>query len=173
MKKSLFLLIGLLSLSAAAQTKFGYVSFREVLTAMPEYTTAQANLEALQKKCEDELTRSERDFNKKYAEFIDGQENFPVIIRDKRQKELQELMEKSLEFKKEVQNTMAKARRDMMQPLRERIAEAARKLCAEEGYDYIIDADKDLYIAINENTGTDVTAQLKAALGIPSEAEEQ
>jgi len=67
---------------------------------------------------------------------------------------------------------MAQARRDMMQPLRERVAEAARKLCVEEGYDYIIDADKDLYIAINETTGTDVTAKLKAALSIPAEATE-
>ena len=172
MKKSLFLLIALLSLTATAQSKFGYVSFREVLTAMPEYATAQADLEALQKKCENELAQSEKDFNKKYAEFIDGQESFPAIIRDKRQKELQELMEKSLEFKKEVQKTIAQARRDMMEPLRERISEAARKLCADEGFDYIIDADKDIYIAINENTGTDVTAQLKAALGIPVEAAE-
>jgi len=100
MKKSLFLLIALLSLSATAQSKFGYVSFREVLTAMPEYATAQADLDALQKKCEDELAQSEKDFNKKYAEFIDGQATFPEIIRDKRQKELQELMEKSLALRK-------------------------------------------------------------------------
>lgn len=172
MKKNLFLIIALLSLSATAQTKFGYVSFHEVLTAMPEYAAAQADLEDLQKKCEKELTQSEKDFNKKYAEYIDGQETFPALIRDKRQKELQELLEKSIEFKKDVQKTMAQARCDMMQPLRERIAEAARKLCVDEGYEYIIDSDKELYIAINETTGTDVTAQLKAALGIPSEPAE-
>lgn len=172
MKKYLFLLITLLSLSATAQSKFGYASFHEVLTAMPEYVAAQADLEALQNKCDKELAQSEKDFNKKYAEFIDGQESFPALIRDKRQKELQELLEKSIEFKKEVQKTMNQARCDMMKPLRERIAEAARKLCAEEGFEYIIDSDKELYIAINETTGTDVTAQLKAALGIPAEATE-
>lgn len=172
MKKSIFLLIALLSLTATAQTKFGYVSYSEVLTAMPEYAAAQANLESLQQKCEKELAQSEKDFNKKYAEFIEGQESFPALIRDKRQKELQELLEKSIEFKKEVQKTLAEARKEMMQPLRERIAEAARKICVEQGLDYIIDADKENFIAFNESTGADVTAQLKAALGIAVESAE-
>ena len=172
MKKTLFLLIALLPLAVTAQTRFGYVSFHELLTAMPEYASAQASLESLQKKCEDELAISEKDFNRKYAEFIDGQESFPAIIRDKRQKELQELMEKSLAFKKEIQKAMAQARRDMMQPLRERITVAAQKLCADEGYDYIIDTDKDCYLAINEAAGVDVTVPLKVALGIPVETTE-
>lgn len=169
MKKSIILLFFVVSLSAAAQAHFGYVSFDEIMKVMPEYATAQADLQALQQKCENELSTADKEFNKKYAEFIDGQSSFPEIIRDKRQKELQELMDKSIEFKKQVNKTMNDARRDMMQPLRERIKEAAKKVCTDNNLDFIIDSDKDVFLGINENQGTDVTAQMKAALGIATE----
>ena len=80
MKRLFIMLLAAVSLTAAAQSKFGYLSYKEIITAMPEYTQVQADLQDLRAKCEEEVNRSDREFTKRYTEFIDGQSSFPDII---------------------------------------------------------------------------------------------
>lgn len=165
MKRTLFVLLALVSImTVTAQSRFGYVSYMEIVKALPEYSIVDAHLDELQGKYEAEIQRADREFNQKYAEFIDEQSQFPDNIRIKRHKELQELMEKSMAFKDEVNRAMLEAREEMMKPLYEKVDEAVMKICVDGGYDYIIDSDNRMYIAINPLNGTDITEQLKQAL---------
>lgn len=166
MKRNLLILLSLVALTATAQSKFGYVSYREIVKALPEYTIVITHLDELQGKYEAEIARSEREFNQKYSDFIEEQVSFPENIRIKRHKELQELMEKSIEFKDEVNRTMREARREMMKPLYEKVDEAVMKICIDEGYDYILNTDNRAYIAINPNNGKNVTGKLKKVLNL-------
>lgn len=153
-------------MTAFAQSKFGYVSYGTILKALPEYSVVSTQLDELQAKYEAEVVRSDREFNKKYAEFIEDQAQFPDNIRMKRHKELQELMEKSIAFKEEINRAMREARREMLQPLRDKIDEALKELCVEGGYDYILNIDENVYVAINPKHGKDVTEKLKKTLKI-------
>ena len=76
--------------------KFGYLSYSEVIKLMPEYVRAQEKLNLLQQRYDEELARADNEFNLKFSEFLEGQKNFPENILLKRQKELQDLMEKNL-----------------------------------------------------------------------------
>ena len=153
-------------MAAVAQSKFGYVSYKEIVKALPEYTVVEAHLDELQAKYEAEIERSDREFNQKYADFIEVQSQLPDNIRIKRQKELQELMEKSMAFKHEVNSAMREARREMMKPLHDKVDEAVMKVCVDGGYDYILNTDNHAYVAINPANGADVTEQLKQMLNI-------
>ena len=153
-------------MTAVAQSKFGYVSYKEIVKALPEYTVVEAHLDELQAKYEAEIERSDREFNQKYADFIEVQSQLPDNIRIKRHKELQELMEKSMAFKHEVNSAMREARREMMKPLHDKVDEAVMKVCVDGGYDYILNADNHAYVAINPANGADVTEQLKQMLNI-------
>ena len=166
MKRYILISLALVSMAVSAQSKFGYVSYGEILKALPEYSMVNAQLDELQVKYEAEVTRSDREFNQKYAEFIEEQTQFPDNIRMKRHKELMELMEKSMAFKDEINNAMREARREMLKPLRDKIDEALQQLCEDEGYDYILDTDESAYVAINPKRGKDVTDKLKSALNI-------
>lgn len=166
MKRNLLILLVLVATSAIAQSKFGYVSYKEIVKALPEYAIVTTHIDELQAKYEAEIARSEREFNQKYSDFIEEQAGFPENIRIKRHKELQELMEKSIEFKDEVNRAMREARHEMMKPLYEKVDEAVMKICIDEGYDYILNTDERVYIAINPNNGKDITAQLKKALNV-------
>lgn len=166
MKRNLLILFTLMALTATAQSKFGYVSYKDIVKALPEYSIVIEHLDELQAKYEAEIARSEREFNQKYSDFIEEQAGFPDNIRIKRHKELQELMEKSIVFKDEVNRTMREARREMMKPLYEKVDEAAMKICIDEGYDYILNTDDRAYIAINPNNGKNITAQLKEVLNV-------
>ena len=166
MKRNLFILLLFISVTVVAQSKFGYVSYMEIVKALPEYGIVEAHLDELQVKYEAEIDRSDREFNQKYSDFIEEQSSFPDNIRMKRHKELQELMEKSIAFKDEVNNAMSEARKEMMAPLYEKVDEAVLKICVDEEYDYVIDTDHASYIAINPKKGHDITIQVKRELKI-------
>ena len=153
-------------MTAMAQSRFGYVSYKEMVKALPEYGIVKAHIDELQAKYEAEIERSDREFNQKYADFIEEQSQFPDNIRMKRHKELQELMEKSIAFKDEVNRTMIEARKEMMKPLYEKVDEAVMKVCIDGDYDYILNTDEKAYIAINPQRGEDITGQVKQGLNI-------
>ena len=160
MRRNLVVLLSFISIAAIAQSRFGYVSYRELVKVLPEYSIVEAHLDELQGKYEAEIERSEREFNQKYIDFIEHQSQFPDNIRTKRHKELQELMEKSIAFKKEVTHAMREARAEMMRPLYEKVDDAATTLCVDENLDYILNTDERVYLAIHPERGCDVTEQL-------------
>lgn len=165
-RRCILFLVAFMAMNIVAQSKFGYVSYMEIVKALPEYCIVEAHLDELQAKYEAELERSDYEFNQKYADFIEEQSQFPDNIRIKRHKELQELMEKSVAFKQEVNNAMREARAEMMKPLYEKVDEAVMEICVNEDYDYILNTDERVYIAINSKNGIDITEQLKLALNI-------
>lgn len=171
MKRNLFILLALVAMSAMAQSKFGYVSYKELVKALPEYSIVEAHLDELQAMYEAEIERSDREFNQKYIDFIEEQSQFPDNIRIKRHKELQELMEKAMAFKHEVNSAMREARHEMMKPLYEKVDEAVMKVCMDGEYDYILNTDERVYIAVNPKSGIDVTLLVKQELNIEMESD--
>ena len=166
MRRYILTLLSLVAMGAMAQSKFGYVSYMEMVKALPEYSIVVTHLDELQAKYEAEIARSEREFNQKYSDFIEEQHNFPENIRIKRHKELQELMEKSIAFKDEINRAMREARREMMKPLHDKVDEAVMKVCIDHKYDYVLNTDDRAYIAINPQSGNDITEQVKKELKV-------
>lgn len=144
--------------------KFGYLSYDAVLKAMPSYAEAQKSFNDLKASYAKELERSESEFSKQFAEYVDGQKTFPENILLKRQKELQQLMEQSLTFKQEAQQLLDKAEKELMQPVHQKLKEALYKIGSERGYDYILNTDNNSYPFVNNQTGEDITAEAISAV---------
>ena len=141
--------------------KFGYLSYTNVMQAMPEYATMQSSMAELRQKYEAEQKRVEEDFNKKYEEFLDGQKSFPKTILQKRQSELQEMLDKNIAFKKESQRLLAKAEEDAIAPIKSRLSEALAAIGNEKGYAFIINTDEKATLWLNPAMGEDVTETVK------------
>lgn len=151
----LFCLFTFLPLTASAQ-QFGYLSYEAALKAMPEYATVQQNLSALKAKYDAELKRVEDDFNKKYEEFLDGQRDFPATILQKRQSELQEMLASNMKFKSETQRLLAKAKAEMMDPLRQKLDQRLAQIGTERGLAFILNTDQNACPFINPAMGVDL-----------------
>ena len=95
-----------------SQVQFGYLSYSTVKKQMPEYTQAQNNMAALRTKYEQEAQRGEDEFQKKFVEFLQGQKEFPTTILQKRQAELQNLMDNGLSFRNQAQGLLAEAEKE-------------------------------------------------------------
>lgn len=140
--------------------RFGYLSYNDVLHTMPAYAKAQQTLADMRTTYEAELKRSEDDFSKQFAEFVDGQKSFPENILLKRQKELQQLMEQTLKFKEEAKALLEKSEKEVMAPLHKKIDDAIHRIGMERGYAYILNTDNRAYPFINGDMGTDITADV-------------
>lgn len=146
--------------------KFGYVSYKEILQAMPEYKKAKADIDTLIAVYDKEVEISEAELNRRFVEYVEGQKTFAENILLKRQKEIQLLIEQSAEFKKETQRLLANAKNELMQPVYERLNEALAKVGKDRSYAFILNTDNNSYPFVNPDQGEDATDAVLHVLGI-------
>lgn len=168
-KRIIFLLLLVMPLMAVAQqdkAKFGYVSYRQLYLMMPEYTVAQQNMDSLRVKFDAEIARSEKEFQEKFAEFLQGQKDFPANILLKRQKELQDLMEKGIAFRQEVQKLLAEAEAELLSEVGKQLQDALNAVGTEKNYMFILNTDDNAVPFINATFGEDATEWVKQKLQV-------
>ena len=165
LKKIVLLLMLVLPMSVFAQ-KFGHIKTQEILTIMPEYTKAQTDIQTMQKQYEDEMKRLQDEINKKFAAYQQEQANLPKNIQERRQKELQELNERGMQMGQDAQQQLQQSWLQMLEPIAKKIDDAIKAVGQEGGYIYIFDLNATQIPFINEAHSTDVTAAVKAKLGL-------
>ena len=173
MKSLITLLLALLPfLGVSAQDEcvrvpqFGYISYNEVFQQMPEYQKAQEDFAALKAKYDAETTRSEDEFQRKFAEFLQGQKDFPPSILQKRQAELQELMDKSVNFRRESRKLLRQAEAELQRPVAEKLDEAIKAVGAELGLIFVLNTDGNSLPFVHPQVGVDITRPVLSKLGI-------
>ena len=137
MKKLILAALIALPMSVFAQ-KFAHVNSATIIQAMPEYTTAQTEMQTLTKTYEDELTRKT---------------------------ELQELNQRIQQYYQTSQEELQKAQQTKMQAIQKKVTDAIKEVGVSGGYVYIMDVTAGIPF-INETISTDVTSQVMAKLGI-------
>ena len=168
MKKTLFIVLLALVMAmptmAQSELKFGFLSYEAVLQVMPEYVAMQNGMAELRQKYEAEQKRVEEDFNKKYEEFLDGQKSFPKTILQKRQSELQEMLDKNVAFKKESQRLLAEAETKQYQTLRTRIQGAVETVAKAQNLCFVLNTDTGAFTWMSAEKGEDITEAVKQLL---------
>ncbi len=169
MKRLLLSIFTMIALTVSAQEvvsgfRFGYLSYEAALQAMPEYAVVQKKMADLRQQFQAETLRVEDEFNRKYEEFLEGQREFPKTILQKRQTELQELMERNIKFKENSQEELSNTEKNLMAPLKIRLIETIGKIGRDRGYAFIVDTDNQALPFINPTMGDDVTQLVQNAL---------
>lgn len=144
----------------AQEVKVGYFSYKTVLQSMPAYSVTVASMDKLRQQYADELAAAQKEFNEKYELFLDQQASLAESIRQKRQADLQTLLERNEQFKKESERLMAQAEKEAMAPLHEKVKAAIQKAGEEGKYLLIVNTDSEAcpYIALTHSE--DVTSTL-------------
>ena len=149
LKKIALVLLLALPMGVFAQNlKFGHINAQEIVSAMPEFAKAQSDIEALDKQLTSELQRTQEEFNKKYQEFQQAiaKDSLPANIAERRQKELQDMMQRQEQFQQE--------------------AHAIKAVGAAEGVIYIFDLARTPVAYVNESQSINLTPKVKTQLGI-------
>ena len=155
----------LLPLGAMAQSKFAHMNSQEVITVMPEFTKAQADLDALSKQYQKEMETGQAEFNRKYQKLLQQQDSLPKNILERRQKEIQDMAQRQEQFQQEAYQALQKAQQDAMTPIYKKLDDAIQAVGKAEGVVYIFDIARTNIPFIGAQS-IDVTAKVKTQLGI-------
>jgi len=159
----------LVGLTASAQgtattLKFGYLSYDSVKQSMKEYAEMQQQVAEMRSAYEAEMKRVEDDFNKKYEEFLDGQQSFPKTILQKRQSELQEMLDKNIAFKNESLRILNETEAQLTESVNLMVKICVQQVGLQHGFAFILNTDANAVPWLNPEMGVDVTEEVKALL---------
>ena len=150
--------------TANAQAKFGHVNTQEIIQAMPEYQKAQTEIKALQDQYEADFKSMQDELQKKGEAFDKEQATLPDNIKQRRQQELQDMYTKIQQSFQDNQQALQKASGEKMQAIQTKVLDAIKALGTAGGYVYIMENNSLPFISTT--LSTDVTAQVKAKLGL-------
>lgn len=161
MKKFLLVIFACIAMAAQAQEnapalKFGFLSYDLALKSMKDYAAVQMRMDSLRSAFNAEMQRVEDEFNRKYEDFLEGQKDFPRTILLKRQTELQEMMQKNIDFKQQLQRELTDTEAQLMAPLRIHLNEAIATIAREQGLVLVINTDANACPFIEPTVGIDV-----------------
>ncbi|MCM1138326.1 MAG: OmpH family outer membrane protein [Duncaniella sp.] len=161
-KKLLLAIMIALPMSVFAQ-KFAVINTQELMEAMPELQTVKEQMDASNKKYEDEFAKLQEEFSKKFEEFQALEETTPQTIKERRMQEMQELENKINQFRQTATQDLQRQQQQLMAPIQEKVIKAIQSAGQEGGYTFIFENVVPLYTGTDV---TDITATVKTRLGI-------
>ncbi len=148
----------------AQQAKIGYFSYKAVLEGMTDYVTAMLGVEELRKQYDDEVKNAENEFNEKYELFLDQQNMLDDAIRQKRQADLQNLLDRNMQFRKEADRLLKQAEQDAIAPVKQQLNKAIQSVGYSGAYLMIVNTDSEACPYIDASRAEDVTSKIKSYL---------
>ncbi|RRD80876.1 OmpH family outer membrane protein [Alloprevotella sp. OH1205_COT-284] len=165
-KKLMILVLMMAPLTILAQ-KFAHFDSGEILKIYPEAQAAQTALEALGKQYQADLEAMEKELQTKVQKFeSEINESTPANMRQRRQQELQELQQRIRQAYQDNEQAFRQESQKKMQPIQEKVYAAIEAVLKEGGYVYGVDKAIVAGLSINSALSTDISAQIKAKLGI-------
>ena len=151
--------------TANAQQKFGHVNSQEIIQAMPEFSKARTEIEALTKQYEADLKSMYEELQKKGDAYEKEQATLPANIKERREKELAEMQQKIQQNYQDNQPALAQAQQEKMNAITTKVLDAIKAVGQAGNYIYIMDMGSGIPY-ISTTLSTDVTAEVKKKLGI-------
>ena len=165
MKKFLFAILMMAPLSLFAQ-KFAHFNSADIIPNMKEYVAAQTEIETLGKQYKEDLDRMQAELQKKSEEFQKEEAKLLDNVKQRRQQELQDLYNRILQTNQDNQQALEKVQAEKLQAIQQLVMEAIKKVGEAGGYIYIVDTSNGLIPFVNPAMSTDVSAEIKKALGM-------
>jgi outer membrane protein len=170
-KKKIFLLIlpfFCTALSLNAQ-KFGYIDTEYITSKMPEYQTAQAEIEKLTSKWikevsdkNDEVVKLEKSFRAEEILLTEEMKQQRLRAISDKEKEAKDLQNKVFGFNGE----LLKKKQDIMKPVLDEVAKAVEKIARAKKLDFLFDKSSDGLAMLYTNPIHDYTDYILEELGI-------
>lgn len=159
---AIFMVFACCVTAVAQQAKIGYFSYKAILEDMPDYVTAMLGVETLRKQYDEELKAASDEFNEKYELFLDQQSMLDEPIKQKRQADLQSLLDRNIQFRNESMRLLRQAEQDALAPVKQKLNKAIQSVGYSGAFLLIVNTDSEACPYIDSNSAEDVTAKIKS-----------
>ncbi len=150
MKKVLLIAGVLLSLSVTALTqKYAIIDTRYILDKMPEYKTAQSQLDDIAAGWQKEIDSMQAQLDKMYKDYDAEQVMLSDDLRKKREqqlfqkeKDVRDVQRKRFGF----EGDLFKKRQELIKPVQDKVYNAVQKLASTRGYELVLDKSEGITV---------------------------
>ncbi len=167
MKKLLFSLsLIVFAFASQAQTKFCFVDSEYILKHIPEYKSAQTQLDDLSAEWQKEIDTRYAAIEKMYKAYQAEQVLLSDEMRTKREQEIVDKEKQVKEYQKQkfgFQGELYKKREELIKPIQDRVFEAVNKYADQYSYGVIFDKSGDatmLYTSSKLDKSNDIISAL-------------
>lgn len=148
--------------------KFGYVNSLELLDAIPEKKTADAELEKYASNLQTSMEKMYGEYQKKIQDFQKGAQEGTLTETDQefKAREIQDLETRIQDFQESAEEKIGKKRQSLFKPLIDKINKAIEEVAKENGYTYIFDSSAGSILHASEDEN--IINVIKKKLGLPA-----
>jgi outer membrane protein len=168
--KKLFLLIlltGTSFVSLQAQ-RFAYVDTEYILDLLPEYRSAQKQLEQLSADWEKEIEKRQQAIDKMYRDFNAEQVLLTEELRKRREQDIKDKEKELKDYRTQkfgYEGELFKKRQELIRPIQDKVFEAVQKIAKQGALDFIFAKGGEM-IMLFSNAKYDKSDEVLAELGV-------
>jgi len=149
MKKILLLACIVSFASLANAQKYAIIDTKYILDKMPEYKTAQTQLDDIAKSWQKEIDDMQADLDKMYKSYDAEQVMLSDDLKKKREDQLFQKEKAVRDLQRQrfgYEGDLFKKRQELIQPIQNKVYNAVQKLAVQRGYDFILDKSEGITV---------------------------
>lgn len=146
-----------------AQSKVAHINTQQLVEAMPEMKTAQAELEKLAKTYETDIKTMGTEYQAKIKQYDAEAASQTDETNQKRVAEVTGMEQSIRQYQAQAQQDLAKKEAELLAPILERAKDAVVKVAKAQGFQYVLDSSPGQGVILAE--GKDLLADVKKELG--------
>ena len=144
--------------------KLGHVRSMEVTNRLPQMDSVIRALQDYGRKLASNLKAMTAEYNAKYVEFQAKESAWPELVKESKERELEELWKRLQDFERQSKEDYAKQSEALILPLTGKVRAAIEAVAEEGGFSYILDASNGMLFL--GPGAEDVTPLVEAKLGL-------
>ncbi|MBK9982596.1 MAG: OmpH family outer membrane protein [Saprospiraceae bacterium] len=168
LKYTLMLVLAVTFCVSAEAQKIGYVDSGSLLEMMPKVKEAESNLETLGKQLQAKGQKMMTDYQTKAQDLQRRVQAGDIAPKDQDAQVamLKDDEAKIQQFDQDMQKQLSDKREALLAPILNEVKTAIQTVAKENGYTYIFDGSPGVGVLLYADETTNITAQVKAKLGI-------
>jgi outer membrane protein len=165
----IFSLLALLGISQSTYAqKFGYVDTEYILDMMPEYRSAQKQLDAIAEDWQKEMDKMQEEIDKMHRDLRAEMVLLTEDLRKKREQDIKDKEKQLREFRTQkfgYEGELFKKRQELVKPIQDKIFMAIQNVAKKNAYDFIFAKSSEM-IMLYSNAKYDRSDEVLAEMGV-------
>ena len=149
----------------AQEMKIAVVDAQAIFSELPELSSVENEIMALNQQYEKELEGMREEYNKKYSDLTAAQDSLTENIKMMRLQEIQDIQTRMENLMRMAQQVISQKQEELLAPLYKKLNDAIEAVGEEKGYTYILTKNTQVVMYVGKSA-IDATEAVKAKLGI-------
>lgn len=154
--------------SSVYAQKFGYVDTEYILDMMPEYRSAQKQLDAIAEDWQKEMDKMQEEIDKMYRDLKAEMVLLTEDLKKKREQDIKEKEKVLKDFRMQkfgYEGELYKKRQELIKPIQDKIFMAIQNVAKKNAFDFIFAKSSDM-IMLYSNAKYDRSDEVLAEMGV-------